>query len=122
MRQFFGNYQRALEKGVELRIGLNPRGVVPLLALNSADRVTMERHPKRSWLSYVDALPAGTNQFGNYFEIRDPLRGPNGEALRVKTIWMREHLFRQPLLLSMSKSARESGSREPVMRTGENGG
>ncbi|HEV2394632.1 MAG TPA: hypothetical protein VG146_19950 [Verrucomicrobiae bacterium] len=40
----------------------------------------------------LDALPAGTNQFGNYFEIRGPLRGPNGEALRVKTIWMREHL------------------------------
>jgi hypothetical protein len=40
----------------------------------------------------LDAKPAGTNQFGDYFEIRGLLRGPNGHALRVKTIWMREHL------------------------------
>ena len=37
-------------------------------------------------------MPAGTNQFGQYFEIRGVLRGPNGVVLRVKTIWMREHL------------------------------
>ena len=35
---------------------------------------------------------AGTNQFGEYYEIRGMLRGPNGVALHVKTIWMREHL------------------------------
>ena len=39
-----------------------------------------------------EAMPAGTNQFGHYYEIRGPLRGPSGLTLRVKTTWMREHL------------------------------
>jgi len=40
----------------------------------------------------LDALPAGTSRFGDYYEIRGALRGPSGTALRVKTVWMREHL------------------------------
>ena len=39
-----------------------------------------------------DATPSGSNKFGDYFEIRGALRGPNGVTLRVKTIWMREDL------------------------------
>jgi hypothetical protein len=46
----------------------------------------------RSQLLPLDATPAGTNQFGEYYEIRGTLRGPSGVALRLKTIWMREHL------------------------------
>jgi hypothetical protein len=40
----------------------------------------------------LDAAPAGTTKFGDFFEIRAALRGPNGISLRVKTIWIREHL------------------------------
>lgn len=40
----------------------------------------------------LDATPAGTTQFGDFFEIRGILRGPNGVSLRVKTIWIQEHL------------------------------
>lgn len=46
----------------------------------------------KSQILPLDATAAGTNQFGEYYEIRGRLRGPNGVALRVKTIWMREHL------------------------------
>ena len=40
----------------------------------------------------LDATPAGTTEFGDFFEIRGMLLGPNGVSLRVKTIWIREHL------------------------------
>jgi hypothetical protein len=46
----------------------------------------------RAQLLPLDAVPAGTNQFGQFYEIRGMLRGPNGVILPVKTIWMREHL------------------------------
>jgi hypothetical protein len=39
-----------------------------------------------------DASVAHENKFGRYFEIRGLLRGPNGIGLRVRAIWMREHL------------------------------
>ena len=39
-----------------------------------------------------DASVAHENKFGRYFEIRGLLRGPNGVGLRVRTIWMTEHL------------------------------
>ncbi len=40
----------------------------------------------------LDAQPLETNQFGEYYEIRGPLTGPNGGTLAVRTIWMTEHL------------------------------
>jgi hypothetical protein len=46
----------------------------------------------KSQILPLDAAAAGTNQFGDYYEIRGSLRGPNGMVLHVKTIWMREHL------------------------------
>lgn len=46
----------------------------------------------RSQMLPLDALPAAANQFGQYYEIRGVMRGPSGVPLRVKTIWMREHL------------------------------
>ena len=40
----------------------------------------------------LDAVPAGTTKFGDFFAIRGILRGTNNVSLRVKTIWIREHL------------------------------
>ncbi len=40
----------------------------------------------------LDATFAGTTEFGDFFQICAVLRGPNGVSLRVKTIWIREHL------------------------------
>jgi len=45
----------------------------------------------RSQILPLDATPAGVTKFGDFFEIRGVLRGPNGVSLRVKTIWIREH-------------------------------
>ena len=39
-----------------------------------------------------EAMPARENQFGNYFEIRAPLTGPNGHTLAVRTIWQHDAL------------------------------
>lgn len=46
----------------------------------------------RSQILPLDATPAGSTKFGDFFAIRGILRGPNGVSLRVKTIWIREHL------------------------------
>ena len=46
----------------------------------------------RSQILPLNAAPAGTTKFGDFFEIRGVLRGPNGVPLHVKTIWIHEHL------------------------------
>lgn len=40
----------------------------------------------------LDAIQLESNQFGQYYEIRGPLKGPNGTVLSIRTIWMREQL------------------------------
>lgn len=40
----------------------------------------------------LEAYPLERNEFGQLYEIAGPLRGPNGVTLRVRTIWMTEHL------------------------------
>ena len=39
-----------------------------------------------------DAAPVDENKFGRYYEIIGVLAGPHGTGLRVRTIWMTEHL------------------------------
>jgi hypothetical protein len=39
-----------------------------------------------------DALLVDESKFGRYYEVVGTMTGPNGTALRVKTIWMTEHL------------------------------
>lgn len=46
----------------------------------------------RSQILPLEATPIGFTQFGDLFEIRGILRGPNGVSLRIKTIWIRENL------------------------------
>jgi hypothetical protein len=40
----------------------------------------------------LDAVLSETNQFGDFFEIRGRLTGPNGVVLRVLTIWLTDRL------------------------------
>ncbi len=40
----------------------------------------------------LDAVPTKSNKFGQYYEIRGSLTGPNGVTLAVRTVWMSEHL------------------------------
>jgi len=39
-----------------------------------------------------EAQMVDNNEFGRYYEVVGVLRGPTGIDLRVKTIWMTEHL------------------------------
>jgi len=55
----------------------------------------------RSQILPGDAEPAGRTRFGDFFEIRGALRGPNGVVLPVKTIWMREHLSKTTRFITL---------------------
>lgn len=37
-----------------------------------------------------EAVPIEQTRYGEYFEIRTSLRGPNGVALNVRAVWMKE--------------------------------
>ncbi len=49
-------------------------------------------HDLRSQLLAQDAAPLETTPFGQLYEILAPLTGPNGATLRIRSIWMKEHL------------------------------
>jgi hypothetical protein len=36
----------------------------------------------------LDAMPTKSNKFGQYYEIRGSMTGPNGVTLAVRTVWM----------------------------------
>ena|ERR1039457_79349 len=59
------------------------------------------RDDLRSQILPLDAAPAGETRFGEYFEVRGILHGPNGKNLRVKTIWMRENLRETVRLITL---------------------
>ena len=46
----------------------------------------------RAQILPFDAAPLQSNKFGQYYEIRGQLKGPNGRILGVRTIWMTENL------------------------------
>jgi hypothetical protein len=46
----------------------------------------------REQLLPLDAAPGRSNRFGQYYETRGNLTGPNGISLFVRAIWMTEHL------------------------------
>jgi len=39
-----------------------------------------------------EAVPLHRTKFGQFYEIRTALTGPNGRMLRIRSIWMREYL------------------------------
>ena len=56
--------------------------------LENADQLLRDLHLQLP----LDAMPTKTNKFGQYYEIRGSLTGPNGVTLAVRTVWMTEHL------------------------------
>jgi hypothetical protein len=40
----------------------------------------------------LDATPLNSTEFGQFYEIRGPLIGPNGVTLQIRSIWMKENL------------------------------
>jgi hypothetical protein len=55
----------------------------------NADRLLRDL---RKQLLSLDAEPLNSTQFGQFYEIRGTLSGPNGVTLSVRSIWMKEHL------------------------------
>jgi hypothetical protein len=57
--------------------------------LENADQLL---HDLRVQLLPLEAIPVQSNKFGQYYEIRGELTGPNGGRLAVRTIWITERL------------------------------
>jgi hypothetical protein len=57
--------------------------------INNADQLLRDL---REQILPLDATALESNKFGQYFEVRGRLTGPNGVVLAVRTIWMTEHL------------------------------
>ncbi len=57
--------------------------------LENADQL---RNDLRTQLLPLDATPLHSTKFGEFYEIHAPLAGPNGVTLRIRSIWMKEHL------------------------------
>jgi hypothetical protein len=49
-------------------------------------------HDLRSQVLSKEAILIGQTKFGKLYEIRALLTGPNGAALRIRSIWIKEHL------------------------------
>lgn len=45
----------------------------------------------RTQILPLDATPLESGKFGEYYEIRGTLSGPNGVTRAVRTIWITEH-------------------------------
>jgi hypothetical protein len=58
-------------------------------SLENADRLLMDL---RTQVLPLDAEKLESNKFGQYYQVRGTLIGPNGAPLLIRTIWMTEHL------------------------------
>ena len=49
-------------------------------------------HDLRTQSLPLDATPLHSTKFGQFYEIRGPLVGPNGVTLQIRSIWMKENV------------------------------
>jgi hypothetical protein len=49
-------------------------------------------HDLRSQVLSQEAVVLQETKFGQFYEIRALVTGPNGNRLRIRSIWMKEHL------------------------------
>ncbi len=49
-------------------------------------------HDLREQVLSQEAVPLHRTKFGQFYEIRAPLTGPNRTTLQIGSIWMKEHL------------------------------
>lgn len=69
----FGIIKRAIARNTDLRIQILP----------------------------LDATPTEQTRYGNKYQIRGSLTGPNGTTLQVVTIWMTEFLSQQTKFITL---------------------
>jgi len=85
----------AKEKLTRYLLVLQPRGdkstflAKASYTLDKADQLLQDL---RLQVLPLEARPLESNRFGQFYEIRSELTGPNGVKLNVRTIWMTEHL------------------------------
>lgn len=58
----------------------------------ASETVDQLLHDLRTQLLPLDATQLHSTPFGDFYEIRGALTGPNGIALSVRSIWMKEYL------------------------------
>ena len=58
----------------------------------TAETAAQLLHDLRTQLLPLDATQLHSTAFGVFYEIRGALTGPNGMALSVRSIWMKEYL------------------------------
>ncbi len=63
----------------------------------------------RTQILPANAVPLESNKFGQYYEIRGMLTGPNGVALAVRTIWMTEYLSGITKFVTLIPDKRRTG-------------
>jgi Domain of unknown function (DUF6883) len=63
----------------------------------------------RTQLLPLEASPAKSNLFGQYYETRGKLTGPNGITLAVRAIWMTEHLSGVTKFVTLLPDRRRTG-------------
>ncbi len=49
-------------------------------------------HDLRTQPLLLDATPLHSTEFGQFYEIRSPLVGPNDVTLQIRSIWMKENV------------------------------
>ena len=74
--------------------------------LHNADRL---REDLCNQILTLDAQPLESNQFGQYYETRGQLTGPNGVELAVRVIWMTEHLSGITKFITLILDQRRTG-------------
>ncbi|MCX8090208.1 MAG: hypothetical protein N3I86_04625 [Verrucomicrobiae bacterium] len=57
----------------------------------------------------LEAAPGKSNQYGQYYETRGVLTGPNGVKVAVRAIWMTERLSGTTKLVTLLPDKRKAG-------------
>jgi hypothetical protein len=63
----------------------------------------------RAQILPLDAVPLENGKFGQYYEIRGTLSGPNGIIRGVRTIWITEHLSGITKFVTLTPDKRGTG-------------
>jgi len=66
-------------------------------------------HDLRTQILPLDAAPLESGKFGQYYESRGTLKGPNGAMRAVRTIWITEHLSAITKFVTLIPDKRRTG-------------
>lgn len=58
-------------------------------------------HDLRNQILSLNAVPTDNTQYGQMYEIKGPLVGPNSKTIQVCTVWMSEHETGQTKFITM---------------------